>query len=156
MTAPRGASVSAPGAAADPSLHAALRAKGYRLTPQRQLVLEAVGQIGHATPEQVLTAVQRTAVGVNVSTVYRALSLLEELGLVRHTHLSHGAPTFSLVSEAEHAHLVCRECAGVQELPADAVGDLASHLLEQQGFRVDIGHTALFGTCATCLASIPQ
>ncbi len=140
-------------AAADHSLHAALRAKGYRLTPQRQLVLEAVGQIGHATPEQVLAVVQRTAVGVNVTTVYRTLSLLEELGLVRHTHLSHGASTFSLVTEDEHVHLVCRECEGVQELPAAALGDFAGQLLEQQGFHLDIGHTSLFGTCAACLAS---
>lgn len=131
-------------------LHAELRAKGYRLTPQRQLVLEAVGQIGHATPEQVLAAVQRKTVGVNVSTVYRTLYLLEELGLVRHTHLSHGASTFSLVSEGEHVHLVCRDCAAVQELPADKVGDLASRLLQEQGFVLDIGHAALFGTCAAC------
>lgn len=138
--------------AAVTSLHDELRAKGYRLTPQRQLVLEAVGEIGHATPEQVLAAVQRKAVAVNVSTVYRTLYLLEEIGLVRHTHLSHGASTFSLRDEDEHVHLVCRDCATVQELPADVAGDLASRLLKQQGFRLDIGHAALFGTCAACAA----
>lgn len=143
--------MSASGATAGaPLLQAELRAKGYRLTPQRQLVLEAVGQIGHATPEQVLTAVQRKAVGVNVSTVYRTLYLLEELGLVRHTHLSHGASTFSLVGEDEHVHLVCRDCGGVTELPAQAAGDLASRLLAEKGFDLDIGHAALFGTCAAC------
>ena len=140
---------------ADPSLHAVLRAKGYRLTPQRQLVLEAVGQIGHATPEQVLAVVQRTAVGVNVTTVYRTLSLLEDLGLVRHTHLSHGASTFSLVSEDEHVHLVCRECSDVQEVPVDALAGFASQLLQQQGFHLDIGHTSLFGTCAACSGTTP-
>lgn len=145
--------MSAPGASVSTPLHTKLRAKGYRLTPQRQLVLEAVGQIGHATPEQVLAAVQRKAVGVNVSTVYRTLYLLEELGLVRHTHLSHGASTFSLVSEGEHVHLVCRDCAAVQELPADKVGDLASRLLQEQGFVLDIGHVALFGTCAACMGA---
>lgn len=138
--------------AAVTALHDELRAKGYRLTPQRQLVLEAVGEIGHATPEQVLAAVQRKAVAVNVSTVYRTLYLLEEIGLVRHTHLSHGASTFSLRDEDEHVHLVCRDCATVQELPDDVAGDLASRLLKQQGFRLDIGHAALFGTCAACAA----
>ena len=141
--------------AAVKALHDELRAKGYRLTPQRQLVLEAVGDIGHATPEQVLAAVQRKAVAVNVSTVYRTLYLLEEIGLVRHTHLSHGASTFSLRDEVEHVHLVCRDCATVQELPADVAADLASRLLEQKGFRLDIGHAALFGTCSTCGARAP-
>lgn len=133
-----------------PGLRAELRTKGYRLTPQRQLVLEAVGELGHATPEQILTAVQRRVVAVNVSTVYRTLALLEELGLVRHTHLGHGASTFSLATEREHVHLVCRDCGAVQELPAEGVGDLAARLLEQQGFTVDIGHTALFGRCRAC------
>jgi Fur family ferric uptake transcriptional regulator len=50
-------------------------------------------------------------------------------------------------------HLVCRECEEVQELPADALGDFAAQLLEQQGFDLDIGHTSLFGTCAACQAS---
>ncbi len=64
-------------------LQGELHARGYRLTPQRQLVLEAVTQMGHATAEQVLAAVQQRAVAVNISTVYRTLYLLQEIGLVR-------------------------------------------------------------------------
>lgn len=136
-----------------PLLRAELRSKGYRLTAQRQLVLEAVAQIGHATPEQVLAAVQQKAAGVNISTVYRTLYLLEELGLVRHTHLGHGASTFSVTDQDEHIHLVCRDCAAVSELAAGVVVDLAARLTEQQGFVLDIGHAALFGTCADCARS---
>lgn len=109
-------------------LQGELHARGYRLTPQRQLVLEAVTQMGHATAEQVLVAVQQRAVAVNISTVYRTLYLLQELGLVRHTHLGHGAPSFSLASGHEQVHLVCRECAAVLELPLDVMGDLAVRL----------------------------
>ncbi|GAA3051019.1 hypothetical protein GCM10020000_35180 [Streptomyces olivoverticillatus] len=69
-----------------------LRRRGYRLTPQRQLVLEAVDRLEHATPDDILTEVRKTAGGVNISTVYRTLELLEELGLVSHAHLGHGAP----------------------------------------------------------------
>ena len=71
-----------------------LRERGYRLTPQRQLVLEAVTELGHATPEDVHAWVVERAEGVNISTVYRTLELLEEIGLVTHAHLSHGAPTY--------------------------------------------------------------
>src|SRR5262249_6639085 len=69
-----------------------LRARGYRVTPQRQLVLEAVTKLEHASPEEIWADVQQTASGVNISTIYRALELLEQLGLVTHTHLGHGAP----------------------------------------------------------------
>ncbi len=73
-----------------------LRRRGYRLTPQRQLVLEAVDALEHASPDEILAEVRRTASGVNISTVYRTLELLEELGLVSHAHLGHGArPTTS-------------------------------------------------------------
>ena len=64
-----------------------LRAKGYRLTPARQLVLGAVLALEHATPDAICAEVQRTASSVNLSTVYRTLELLEELSLVSHTHL---------------------------------------------------------------------
>jgi Fur family transcriptional regulator, ferric uptake regulator len=127
-----------------------LRARGYRLTPQRQLVLEAVGALGHATPEEIVTEVRRTASGVNISTVYRTLELLEELGLVRHTHLGHGAPTYSVAGDDDHVHLVCRTCGEVEEADAHLVGDAVARLLTERGFHVDIGHFALFGTCRSC------
>jgi Fur family ferric uptake transcriptional regulator len=130
--------------------HARLRSKGYRLTPQRQLVLEAVGELGHATPEDIASAVRRTASGVNISTVYRTLELLEELGLVQHTHLQHGAPTYSVSTEDDHVHLVCRECGDVQEADADLLGEAVRRLADERGFRLDVGHVALFGRCASC------
>ena len=77
-----------------------LRSRGYRVTPQRQLVLEAVAKLNHATPEEIAACVQQTAKGVNISTIYRTLELLDSLGLVAHTHLNHGAPTYHLASDA--------------------------------------------------------
>ena len=107
------------GGTVDRDWHEELRARGYRLTPQRQLVLEAVGQRGHATPEEIAMTVRETASGVNISTVYRTLERLEELGLVQHTHLGHGAPTYSVASDHEHVHLVCRDCGGIDEAPPE-------------------------------------
>jgi Fur family ferric uptake transcriptional regulator len=141
-----------PGAAAGVGgdWQAELRARGYRLTPQRQLVLEAVGELGHGTPEEIATTVRRTASGVNISTVYRTLELLEELGLVRHTHLGHGAPTYSVASEADHVHLVCRDCGSVEEAPPQVLGDVVDRLAAERGFTVDVGHFAVFGRCRAC------
>ena len=127
-----------------------LRARGYRLTPQRQLVLEAVGALGHGTPDEIVTEVRRTAAAVNISTVYRTLELLEELGLVQHTHLGHGAPTYSVAGDDDHVHLVCRVCGGVQEAQRALIGDVVTRLQDELGFRVDIGHFALFGICQAC------
>jgi Fur family ferric uptake transcriptional regulator len=129
-----------------------LRARGYRLTPQRQLVLEAVAELGHATPDDIVTAVRRTASGVNISTVYRTLELLEELGLVTHTHLGHGPPTYHAAADDEHVHLVCRVCGTVSEAAPGLVDGVVRELAETQGFAADVGHMAIFGTCRDCAA----
>jgi Fur family transcriptional regulator, ferric uptake regulator len=131
-------------------LQSELRSRGYRLTPQRQLVLEAVARLGHATPDDLVAEVRKTAGGVNISTIYRTLELLEGLGLVTHAHLGHGAPTYHAVTDDEHVHLVCRSCELVQEVPPETVGGLVSQLQAERGFVVDIGHVAIFGLCAGC------
>lgn len=127
-----------------------LRSRGLRLTAQRQLVLEAVYALGHATPDQVHAEVAKTAAGVNITTVYRTLELLEELGLVTHAHLSHGSTTYHGVTEDQHVHLVCRSCGEVTECSSRLLAPLADTLQQEDGFLVDIGHVALFGLCAGC------
>ncbi len=134
---------------------AALRARGYRVTPQRQLVLEAVTKLDHASPEEIFAEVHQKATGVNVSTIYRTLELLEQLGLVTHTHLGHGAPRYHLAAEAQHVHLVCRDCGRVTELAPDAAQPLVTALDEEHGFETDVGHLTVFGTCRDCRRTRP-
>ncbi|WP_256105683.1 transcriptional repressor [Streptomyces sp. ODS05-4] len=129
-----------------------LRQRGYRLTPQRQLVLEAVDVLGHATPDDILTEVRRTASGVNISTVYRTLELLEQLGLVSHAHLGHGAPTYHLADRHHHLHLVCRDCTEVIEADVSVATEFTEKLRETFGFDTDLKHFAIFGRCGDCTA----
>lgn len=133
-----------------------LRARGYRVTPQRQLVLAAVTRLEHATPEEIWAEVQRTATGVNISTIYRALELLEQLGLVTHTHLGHGAPRYHLAAEDEHVHLVCADCGRILQAPPEAVSSLVTVLDERFGFQPNVGHLTVFGRCAQCRADRPS
>ncbi|GAA4180271.1 transcriptional repressor [Streptosporangium oxazolinicum] len=132
------------------SWHEELRARGYRVTPQRQLVLEAVKACEHATPEEICTRVRETARGVNISTVYRTLELLEELGMVTHSHLGHGAPTYHLTSEADHVHLVCRGCGEISEVSPDLVENFVGNLDQKLGFLTDVHHLTVFGRCRNC------
>src|SRR5690242_21754190 len=103
-----------------------LRARGYRVTPQRQLVLAAVTKLEHATPEEIWADVQQTASGVNISTIYRALELLEQLGLVTHTHLAPAAPTYHRAAEPEHVPLASSESARITQGSPDAEAALVS------------------------------
>ena len=127
-----------------------LREKGYRLTPQRELILDAVDTLGHATPDEVLAEVRKSSSALNVSTVYRTLEVLEELGLVRHAHLSDRAPTYHSVRDHEHFHLVCRNCQRVISVDPDVLQPLLTRLEADHGFTADVGHLTVFGTCQEC------
>lgn len=129
-----------------------LRRGGYRITPQRQLVLEAVERLRHGTPEEILAEVQRTASGVNLSTIYRNLEVLEEVNLVTHAHIGHGAPTYHAVDDHVHIHLVCDVCGAVQSIGAAIAEDFLDELRRTTGFVTDISHVALHGTCSDCSA----
>jgi Fur family ferric uptake transcriptional regulator len=129
---------------------AELRARGYRLTPQRELVLAAVQELGHATPDEVLAHAQSRASSINASTIYRTLEVLEELGLVRHTHLSDRAPTYHSVAGHEHFHLKCRGCGAVTSIDVEVARDLTDRLEREHGFESDVGHLTVFGRCSSC------
>lgn len=131
-------------------LRAHLKDRGFRMTPQRQLVLDAVHDLGHATPDEVLTAVRAVADGVNISTVYRTLELLEELGLVRHAHLGAGSPTWHPAEHAAHLHLVCHGCGDVVEVDVALADGLVGSLRERYAFSTDMEHFAIYGTCESC------
>ena len=127
-----------------------LRDHGFRITPQRQLVLEAVESLRHGTPEEILVEVQLTASGVNLSTIYRTLEVLEEVGLVNHAHIGHGPPTYHAVDEDTHIHLVCDRCGTVQSVSGTVAQDFVARLEAEYGFRTDISHVSVHGLCVTC------
>ncbi|HEY2296938.1 MAG TPA: Fur family transcriptional regulator [Jatrophihabitans sp.] len=128
-----------------PDLAETLHARGLRVTPQRERVLGAVRTMGHATPEQISDA----APDIDLTTVYRTLELLEDLGLVRHTHLDHGAPAYR-PAEDDHVHVVCHHCGAVVDAPSALADELERRLREERGFRLDRAHLTVFGQCAAC------
>lgn len=135
------------------SWHETLRRRGYRVTPQRELVLEAIKELGHATPEDICGRIQRTVGGVNLSTVYRSLEVLERVDLVSHAHLHHGSPTYHLAAEADHVHLVCQHCGAVTEVAPVAAGAMIDTLDDELGFQTDVRHLTVFGRCRDCRAA---
>ena len=136
-----------------PPLAAQLRARGLRLTSQRQRVLAAVAALEHGTPEEIHGRLREEAgpggAAPDTSTVYRNLELLERLGLVWHTHLGKGAPIYH-VAEHPHLHVVCSSCGEVSSVDPGILDDAAERLAAELGFTVDVGHVALTGTCRAC------
>lgn len=131
-------------------LIAELRARGGRVTGARRGILAAlVSAHGHLTADELATRVQAAQPDVHLSTIYRSLDALEQLGLVDHVHLGHGRAVYHLTDDP-HQHLVCEECGVVIEVPDSTFGVLSADLMDEYGFAVRPNHFAVLGRCAAC------
>ena len=138
-----------------PELRARLRARGERMTHPRRVVLAVLANNAeHMSAEQVVTAVEARDASIHRSTVYRTLETLADIGLVQHVHLGHRPTLYHLTPVGgDHVHLQCLSCGGIADAPIEVLTATAEHLSRAQGFRLDLGHVALSGTCAQCLAN---
>ncbi|MFI5272594.1 MAG: Fur family transcriptional regulator [Ktedonobacterales bacterium] len=129
-----------------------LRRLGLRVTPQRLLVLEALGAGGgHLTADDIMRWTATRYPTINLATIYRTLDLLTTIGLVTQTDLGGGATSFELLGDSLHHHLVCAVCGAVTEVDDTVLVPVRERLLHDYGFRADASHMALFGTCHVCL-----
>ena len=127
-----------------------LRERGLRTTPQRRaIVSEVVASPGHINATEVARRVQERIPGVNVSTVYRTLDLLEDLGVVAHAHGESG-PEYHLRSESDHVHLTCADCGSDDELSLSEAEELRGLISRNHGFEPDLSHFAISGLCGDC------
>ncbi|MFW6126245.1 MAG: Fur family transcriptional regulator [Chloroflexota bacterium] len=133
------------------SLAETLHDRGYRLTPQRMIVLEAMDAADHhISAEEIYSKAHARYPYMNVSTVYRTLELLKELGLVVETDLGSGRLVYHAAGKSHHHHLVCRKCGTVEDIDETAFERLRKDLKEQYGFDAVFEHMAVFGTCRRC------
>ena len=123
---------------------ARLRAEGHSVGRTRTTVVEAVrAQPAAFTADELAAAVP----DVHVSTVYRTLALLEEIGAVRHVHLSHGPAVYEHAASAEVRHLVCEVCDRHVAVPAEVFDAVRGRLADEYGFVLDGSHFAIVGRC---------
>jgi Fur family transcriptional regulator, ferric uptake regulator len=131
----------------------ALKERGYRMTPQRRAIVGEIMRIeGHIAPASIAQRVKDRLPGVNDSTVYRTLELLEELGILAHTHLGSGAE-YHHASHRDHVHLVCESCGREQDIGVAETASLQRQILDKSGFLPDFTHFAISGLCERCRSS---
>ena len=128
-----------------------LTEKGYRLTPQRMMVLDAIENSGnHISAEEIYAQVAEKYPYVNISTVYRTLDLLKRLGLVTETDLGGGRLRYHPADKGHHHHLVCQECGRIIDLDESVLYPLKETLRREYKFDADLRHLGIFGHCAKC------
>ncbi|MBI1885883.1 MAG: transcriptional repressor [Chloroflexi bacterium] len=133
------------------SIIQSLRDVGYRLTPQRMMVVSILyDSKGHVSAEEIHDRVREHYPFVDISTVYRTLQLLKKLHIVSETDLGGGRVQFELAHQDRHHHLVCRQCGGTFALDDGLLEPLREQMQGRYGFEADMEHFAIFGVCAAC------
>ena len=128
-----------------------LRDAGHKMTPQRMMILTSLRHArGHMTASDVYDRVKEAYPYVDISTVYRTLTVLKDLRLISETHMGGGDATFEWVATEPHHHLICRKCADVTLLDHHYLEDLGTQVATDLGFRADLDHFAIFGLCSEC------
>ena len=127
-----------------------LKQRGYKMTPQRRLIVEYLHENrSHLTAEELINFLESRAPGINKSTVYRTLDLLEESGCVVKSELD-GRFIYHHAEEGHHHHLVCRECGRTINCNENIFADLKKSLKESLGFQADLKHVMINGVCSDC------
>jgi Fur family ferric uptake transcriptional regulator len=136
---------------------AVLRAAGQKVTPQRMIILSALRHAGgHVTAAQLLEQARKSYPYIDASTVYRTLSAARDLRLVSETNMGGSDTLYEWLDTHRHHHLICRRCGQVASLDEAHLNSLAATLERETGFKPDLDHIAIFGTCAKCAAASPE
>lgn len=128
-----------------------LKKLGYRLTPQRLMIVSAIeNSHDHISAEEIYSQVVDKYPNINISTIYRTLELLEQLGLVTETDLGGGRVRYHPADKGHHHHLVCQDCGAVIDLHESVLSPLKDALLREYDFIADLRHLGIFGRCVKC------
>ncbi len=129
----------------------ALRNQGYRITPQREMIIETLAHGDqHVSAEDVYQQVLQRSKAINLATVYRTLDLLVERGLASRFVASDGKLMYTTEKHGTHLHLTCRICGKIYQAEVDLLIPLIQQIETTTGFKADFEHIALTGVCQNC------
>jgi Fe2+ or Zn2+ uptake regulation protein len=137
----------------DKDIREKFRRSGYTLTSQRRAVLEALSEArGHPSAEDVYLVVKRKNPRVALGTVYQALSVLEEIGVIESKRWSE-SPTRYDLNLVPHLDIRCIRCGEVAEVPGVQMGDVEQQIQANTPYEVTRTTTLIEGLCPECASS---
>ena len=138
----------------DREMAAALRSRGYKLTPQRRAIIEVLGGSGeHLTPSDIFTRLRDRQPGIGLVTVYRTLELLQASGLLCEVHIGDSCRSYlKNRANGHHHHLVCRSCGKVIDFTGCELDSLEKSLSAETGFKIEKHLLEFMGCCRNCLS----
>lgn len=132
-------------------VRALLKEKNLRLTPQREAVLKILLDCEeHLTAEDIYDRTRAEYPEIGLATIYRALELFEELGLVSKLDFGDGGRRYEPALGKDHHHLICIDCGQIAEFNEDLLGQLHETIARESGFLILNHSLRFFGYCSKC------
>ncbi len=133
------------------TLNSELSQQGYKLTRQRRAVVDVVAHArARLSAADVLAKAQRECPDLGLTTVYRTLEILEQMGVIRRVHLDDGCEGFAPATAAHGHHLICSACQTTIEFEDCNLNALLKRIADRTGFTVEQHWLELMGLCPQC------
>ena len=129
----------------------ALREAGHRVSAASRQVLDALfAADGPLSAEQIAAGTEASVTPLELTSVYRNLERLEQLGVVSHVHFGHGPGLYALARDGDREYLICDRCGRVTSLAPDALDPVRAKLRKDFGHHARFSHFAIHGHCERC------
>jgi Fe2+ or Zn2+ uptake regulation protein len=126
---------------------------GYRVTAPRRAVADLITEYdGHFTALELEDVARSRRLGISRATLFRALELLAELGIVERVDLPNGEHAYVPCARAHHHHVICSRCGRTTEVEDFGVADAVAEIARRSGYQIDTHRLELFGLCRHCQA----
>lgn len=130
-------------------LQTAMRERGFRMTRQRRLVLDAMHKFHHpVTADEVLRSVRDS--GTDLATVYRTLNFLEGFGLITAYDAGNGSRRYEHNGGDGAPHLICRECGKTSRISRTDFKNTIDAIAKSSGYSVQYASVVVQGLCPAC------
>jgi Fur family transcriptional regulator, ferric uptake regulator len=143
------------------SLKAELNEKGWRLTPQRETILQVFQNLDsgkHLSAEDLFEVLQAQKAGISLSTIYRTLKLMARMGILRELELAEGHKHYEInqPSPYHHHHLICVRCNKTIEFKSEPILKIGSKVAEKEGFELLDCQLSVHAVCPACQRSLTR
>ncbi|MGA7936420.1 MAG: transcriptional repressor [Kovacikia sp.] len=141
------------------SLKAELNEKGWRLTPQRETILQVFQNLpkgNHLSAEDLYNTLKSEGEGISLSTIYRTLKLMARMGILRELELAEGHKHYELNQPYpyHHHHLICIRCSKTIEFKSDTILKIGSKTAQKEGYHLLDCQLSIHAVCPSCQRSL--
>lgn len=128
-----------------------LRTKGYKMTPQRELVFRSFFELGkHVSVDELYDRVRQIDKSVGYSTVWRNLKLICDVGLAREVNVGDGVTRYDRITRKPHGHLYCLGCRKLLEFDLENVAESLTEIANGRDFEFENFKVEIEGYCQPC------